>query len=124
MEKTSIKFLKIEVEEACKSLLKRSQGGFKFGSWIDYPEPNNRLGSAGILISHFDGADAVKIEASYEYLSQLNVKIFVTINSYGSIGLSDQRFYASKDGLLTLRDWQRWGLNRYLIIAINDLKHI
>lgn len=124
MEKTSIKFLKVEVEEACQALLKRSQGGFKFGGWIDDRDPNSRLGSAGILINHFDGADAVEIEANYEYLERLDVKVFVTINSYDSIGLSDQRFYAVKDGLLTLRDWQRWGLNRYLIIAINDLKNI
>lgn len=121
MNKENIKFLKAEVVDACNALCKKMNGGYKFGGWISYKNDLNNFWESGIEIIDYKGEVYMSIFSECRYEAQKKVLI-TSVAQLEQGGNIEYRVYKIQDGLLTLRDWERWGLNRYLIMTINDLK--
>ncbi len=142
MKKSNVKFSKIEVQENANAMFNRVGGGFKFGGWIDFEDASNEMGQdfcAGIyaiddkgyarLAIHsgctFNGLDNIFVSRTIEYFQES--EIYGDYLSFEYLGNGECILHKTeicRDGILTLNEWKSYGLNRFLIMAMSDLKHL
>lgn len=142
MKKSNITFSKSEVEDIANAMLSRIGGGFKFGGWIDFEDASDEMAQdfcAGIYAIDDKGYARLAIHAGCTLNGLRNIFVSRTIEyfqeseiygdyiSFEYLGNGESILHKteiSKDGILAVDEWELFGLNRYLIMSMNELNHL